>query len=183
VIPHEIRRGTGQTVDPADLQWRRRIRKTHWIIVGVMTLIAGGAFAYLRWYGMPLGAWYALNNADRYELLSLHPYLSEPEYYGHEILGQTVVADVTMRDRLNEALQAGVRGSEGRVKSCFNPRHGIRVTHDGVTTDFVICFECRQVQVWRGNQQIAFFLVSDSPQTVFDEVLKSAGVPLAPKEP
>ena len=68
------------------------------------------------------------------------------------------------------------------MMACFNPRHGIRVTHAGVVTNFVTCFECRQVEVWRGNQKLALFLVSVSPQSVFDEVLKSAGVTLAPKE-
>jgi hypothetical protein len=53
----------------------------------------------------------------------------------------------------------------------------------GVTTDFVICFECRQVRVWRGDQKVALFLVNGSPQPVFDEVLKAVGVPLAPKPP
>lgn len=55
-----------------------------------------------------------LDNADRYELLSLHPWMGMP--------------------------------------APFNPRHGIRVTRAEVTTDYLICFECRQVQVWRGGK-------------------------------
>jgi hypothetical protein len=163
---------------------RGHISKARWLIVGVVVaLAAGGTFAYLHSRGMPRGAWNALNDADRYELLSLNPLLSKPDYYGHEILGRTVIHDAATRERLNEAFQSGVRASDGGMMACFNPRHGIRVTHKGVSTDFVICFECRQVQVWRGGRKIAFFLVSDSPQPVFDDVLKSAGVPLAPKEP
>jgi hypothetical protein len=162
---------------------RGRIRRSRWVIVAVVALIAAAALAYLRWHGMPRVAWKALNDADRYELLSLYPYLSKPDYYNHEILGRTVITDVAVRDRLNHTFQAGVRQSDGTIMACFYPRHGIRVTHAGVTTDFVICFECRQVQVWRGNQKIASFLVSESPQPAFDDVLKSAGVPLAPKEP
>ena len=160
-----------------------RIPKARWIIVGVVALVAAGAFAYLRSHGMPRAAWNALNDADQYEMLSLHPSLSKPEYHGHEILGQTIITDSATRERLNEAFQSGARANDGTMMACFNPRHGIRVTHAGVTTDFVVCFECRQVQVWRGNQKVAFFLVSDSPQPVFDNVLKSAGVPLAPREP
>jgi hypothetical protein len=157
--------------------------KKRWTILGVVTLLALGTLAYLRAPGIPHAAWNALNDADRYELLSLNPHLSESDYYGHEILGQTLIQDAAVRERLNNALQAGVRASDGRAYACFNPRHGIRVTHAGVVTDFLICFECRQVQVWRGDQEIAHFLVSDSPQAVFDDVLKSADVPLAPKDP
>lgn len=157
--------------------------KARLTVVGVLAIVAVGALAYLRPHGVPRIAWNALNDADRYELLTLNPYLSKPDYYGHEILGQTVIHDASVREKLNNALQAGVRTSDGKAMACFNPRHGIRVTHAGVVTDLVMCFECRQVQVWRGGQEIASFLVSDSPQPVFDEVLKSAGVPLAPKEP
>ena len=157
--------------------------KARWTIVGVVTLLAFGTLAYLRSPGMPRAAWNALNDADRYELLSLNPYLSKPDYYSHEILGQTIIQDPSVREKLNNALQAGVRASDGKAMACFNPRHGIRVTRAGVVTDLVICFECRQVEVWRGNRKIASFLVSDSPQSVFDDALKSAGVPLAPKEP
>jgi hypothetical protein len=165
------------------MQRRGRIRRKRWVIVGAVALVAAGMLAYMRWHGMPRVAWNALNDADQYELLSVHPYLSKPDYYNHEILGRTIITDSAVRDRLNRAFQIGVRQSDGTRMACFNPRHGIRVTHAGVTTDFVICFECRQVQVWRGNQKIAFFLVNDSPQPAFDDVLKSAGVPLAPKEP
>ena len=152
-------------------------------IVAVIAIGALSTLAYLRSPGVPRTAWNALNDADRYELLSLNPHLSKPDYYGHEILGQTLVQAPSVRERLNNTLKAGARSSDGRAYACFNPRHGIRVTHADVVTDLLICFECRQVQVWRGGQKIAYFLVSESPQPVFDEVLKSAGVPLAPKEP
>ena len=158
-----------------------RIRKFRWIVVALIAVAGVGIFAYLRWRGMPRVAWSALNDADRYELLSLEPYPPKPDYYGREVLGRTIVGDPAIRERLNRALQSGVRESDGTSMSCFDPRHGIRVTRAGMTTDFVICFECRQVEVWRGDERIAYFLVSDSPKAVFDEVLKSAGVPLAVK--
>jgi hypothetical protein len=174
------RRGAGHQ-KLVRMQRMGRIPKAGWIVGGVIAFLVA-ALVCVRGHATPRVAWNALNDGDQYELLSLYPYLSKPDYYGHEILGRTIISDPAARDRLNSALQAGVRQSDGRAMSCFNPRHGIRVTRAGVTTDFVICFECRQVQVWRGSQMIGFFLISDSPKTVFVEVLKSAGVPLAPKE-
>lgn len=61
-------------------------------------------------------------------------------------------------------------------RACFNPRHGIRVSHNTKRTDFVICFECLQVKVHGEGQ--GDFLVSDFPKAIFDKVLRDAGVPL-----
>ena len=62
---------------------------------------------------------------------------------------------------------------------CFNPRHGIRVTSGGVTTDLLICFECKEAVVFRDGQRVADWTTGRSPQADFDEALRQAGVPLA----
>jgi hypothetical protein len=152
------------------------------MIRGVVIAALAVVLAWVRWHGMPWVALRALNSAEQYELLSLQPLLSQPDFYGHEILGRVLIKDVATRKKLTSALQWGARQSDGTRMACFNPRHGIRVTRGGVVTDFVICFECRQVEVWRGGKRLASFLTSDWPQPVFDDVLKRAGVPLAPKE-
>jgi hypothetical protein len=167
------------------MQRTGRARKVRWAILAIAGVALALGLAWLRWHGMPLVAARALADADQYEVLSLQPlrsYSGQPRFYGHKILGQMTVTDPATRQRLNAALQSGVRESDGRMMACFNPRHGIRLTRAGVTTDFVICFECRQIQVWRDGKVIASFLTSASPQPVFDEVLQKANVPLAPKE-
>jgi hypothetical protein len=146
---------------------------------------AAAGICWLRWHGMPVSDWWALTYADQYELLSLQPTRlgpKLPDYYGTVILGRTPIPDVATRDRLNWALQSGARQSDGRSKSCFNPRHAVRVTQAGVTTEFLICFECRQFEVWRDGKEIGYFLTNSSPQAVFDDVLNKAGIPLALKE-
>jgi len=145
------------------------------VIVGAAALMV-----WLRWREMPRVVSRALDQANTYELLSLNPYLSRPDYYNHAILGRVAIADRATRERLNSELAAGARLSDGRVMACFNPRHAIRVTGaDGVVTDVVICFECRQVQVRRDGKQIGWFPTDASPQAAFDEVLRRAGVRLA----
>lgn len=156
----------------------------------LLVLATSTGVAWLRWHAMPRAAMRALTTADQYELLSLQPYISTmtspdaPRFYEHEIIGRTLVSDPAVRAKLNDALQRGVREmtDPNKVRACFNPRHGIRVMRAGVTTDFVICFECRQVQVWRGGTEIAWFSTSASPRPVFDGVLQRARVPLAPAE-
>lgn len=150
------------------------------LVLALIALISVVAWRSLR--GMPLTARLALANADQYELLSLNPRLSGPGFCGHEILGRTTITDPATRQKLNDALQSAALQSDGKMKSCFNPRHGIRVTHAGVTTDFAICFQCQVVVVWRGDKEIASFPISPSPQHVFNEVLQNANVPLPPTD-
>ena len=163
----------------------KRKRLLGWPVRIVAIAAIAGAAAWLRWHGMPLSAWRALSAAETYELISLEPDMrtatpSGIRYHNHAVLGSTPITDPATRRRLNDALQAGVRASDGTVMACFNPRHGIRVTRGGVVSEFVICFECRQVQVYRGEVKL-YFLTSNSPEKVFDEVLQSANVPLAAK--
>jgi hypothetical protein len=147
--------------------------------------LCAAVLAYAAWSArprMPRAASESLDRADRYELLSLYPYLSENEFYNHRVLGRTTVSDPATRKKLNAGLRAGARESDGSRMACFSPRHGIRVTERGRVTDFVICFECRQVRVYRDGVNVASFLTSASPQGVFDDVLRREGVPLAGSE-
>jgi hypothetical protein len=65
---------------------------------------------------------------------------------------------------------------------CFNPRHGIRVTQDGITADLLICFECFQIMVYVSGEKEQRVLVTDSPVPVFNQMLQESNVPLA-REP
>jgi hypothetical protein len=122
-----------------------------------------------------------LEKADQFELFSLSPdeLKEKPKdgFHGWKVLGKTTVKDAETRQKLLAALQKGVADSDGSVARCFNPRHGIRVTHDGKTADFIICFECLQVKAFAGDKSHDF-LTTRSPQPAFDTVLKEAKVPL-----
>jgi hypothetical protein len=102
-------------------------------------------------------------------------------FHGWRVLGRTTITDQATQRKLNEALRAGARENSGAAAACFNPRHGVHVTRADKTYDLVICFECLQVQAFEAGQRTEGFLVSESPQPVFDEVLRAAGVPLAEK--
>jgi hypothetical protein len=130
-----------------------------------------------------------LEKAEHFELFSLNPTdpLSENKkepketFHGWEVLGKTTVKDAETRKKLVDAFEKGVADNKGPHANCFDPRHGIRVTHDGKTADFVICFECRHVHAIVGDQPAKAFLITDSPEAAFDSVLKEAKVFLAPK--
>jgi hypothetical protein len=118
----------------------------------------------------------ALQSAETFELFSINPRTgaTESQVQGHEILGRTSVTDPATRTRLIEALRTAARQYDGTAAACFNPRHAIRVTHAGVTTDFLICFECRQAQVFTGSTVTDRFFINNTAQPTFNAVLKSA---------
>jgi len=156
-------------------------RKLIWRLVAACCVLAA---AVVLWPRLPRVASTALSGAEQYTLLSIDPrrpeQLAGDEFHGFRVLGQTSVSDPAVRGRLNAALRSGVKVSLQSRKRCFNPRHGIRVTSGGVTTDLLICFECELGVVFRDRERVAEWETTGrSPQAVFDEVLGEAGVPLA----
>jgi hypothetical protein len=165
----------------------RRRRKIGLVALGGILVAAVVVF----WPRIPSVGLEALTDADRFVLLSLDPVppasnegsaSTQPvgdTFHGYRILGQTVIRDPQTRRRLIDALRRGATSVLNAPPLCFNPRHGIRVSRNGETTDFTICFECEQAKVWRGDQRIANWMTDRTPQSVFDEVLKQDHVPLA----
>jgi hypothetical protein len=127
----------------------------------------------------------ALEKAEEFELLSLDP--KEPDekpkdgFHGWRVLGKTAVTDAETRKKLVAAFKKGATDSDGTVAACFIPRHGIRVTREKKTVDFVVCFQCLQVKAYAGDAAAGGFLTTAGPQKAFDAVLTDAKVPLAGK--
>ena len=129
----------------------------------------------------------ALQNAAEIELISLEP--DERKYnpakpgafHGWEVLGRTTLKVAEDRGKLVEAFESGIEESDGTVASCFAPRHGIAVQHDGKKHEFVICFQCQSFE-WHVDGKLEKGQpITSSPQVAFDELLTKAGVNLAEK--
>ena len=123
-----------------------------------------------------------LEKARQFDLLSIghdpSPKKPAEDFHGWPVLGKTTIKDPNTRKQLVAALEKGVEENKGDVMKCFNPRHGIRVTHGGMTADFVICFECFQAEVFVAGEKERRFLITDSPAPVFNQTLQQANVPL-----
>jgi hypothetical protein len=153
------------------------------IILGVVGIVSAVSL-YVLWPRVPSVASEALDSADTFELMSIDP--SPPEvpepgdFHRFRVLGSTKIATAPARERLRRALDHGAEPFYVNGARCFDPRHGVRVTHAGVTTDFLICFECGWAQVYRGDACIARWVTDGSPQPEFDAALKAANITLAP---
>lgn len=126
----------------------------------------------------------ALEQAPEFELLSLDPKhrdeTAPTEFDRRRVIGKTMVKDAATRKRLLGAFDASVR-ADNVSKKCFDPRHAIRVQHAGKMFYLVICFHCGNVTIYSDDdvEHRGYMQTDLSPLSVFDEVLKSANVPLA----
>jgi hypothetical protein len=135
-----------------------------------------------------------LLNADQFTLFSINPdadyeQTSTNMFQGYDILGQFDIKSDATRTELVAALNQGIGakhrlhipGSINAAPSCFNPRHAIRVKKGNETVDLLICFQCQKIEITANQANKWYFLTSNEPATLFNEVLKQAGVPL-PKD-
>lgn len=106
-----------------------------------------------------------------------HPKRGET-LHGYGVLGSTTVGKADRR-RVADALNRGLQDSE--IAACFLPRHAIRIESNGSQTDFVICFECLQYSIYVDGKRTDHGMIYDTPEPILDEILKKAGVRLAPK--
>ena len=133
----------------------------------------------------------ALENADAVELLSLFPYprgvdeelWTERGYSDGELIDDyAVIGKTTLspndRRRIVQALYDGIDDSDGMVAACFNPRHGLTMTHQGKRVDVVICYQCLSMQMHLDGEHAANVLTTEAPKRVFNAVLRAAKVPL-----
>ncbi len=159
-------------------------RKLALLIVAVAAaLIAWGSYAlfappkvvYAQKGELPENVREAFAKARSLELYSLDPSTGDKE--GQGFRGWTVLGKVTLKDAAAksamEAVEQGVKDSDGRGAKCFIPRHGMRVG----SVDLVICFECSHVYVYEGRNR-AFSHTTEAPARVLNKLLGDAGIPL-----
>lgn len=130
---------------------------------------------------LPPAAAQALRAPGRVVLYSLepwdHPAAGEKTFHKVRILGRTEL-DGTRSAAAIAELEAAVAGWDGLRAACFDPRHALRVTAKGHTYDFLLCYDCHQLEVYRDNKDFASLGAAGSPQ-VLDELLSAAKVPLS----
>ncbi|QDV45434.1 hypothetical protein Enr13x_53130 [Stieleria neptunia] len=105
-------------------------------------------------------------------------------FHGFAILGKVEILDVERRNAILSSLRNGIHNGDGRMKKCFFPRHAIRAIQDENSVECLVCFECGQMKIWSTGPSISTLPVileqtSSDPQKVFDETLRSAGIPIA----
>ena len=104
---------------------------------------------------------------------------ADEEFHGYPVLGKIDVKDPKSRREIIAAVKKGIADSDGMMAKCFWPRHAIRATENGKTIEYVICFECNQLQIYTdGTDELE--PTTREPQVVLNKHLQDAKIPLAP---
>ena len=159
-------------------------------LVAVLCLLTAALpAAPVKSNNLPDEAVAAFKTGTKFVLFSLEPPITrDPEkpqlkpeegHHGFAIFGSTELADAPSRASAVAAITDAVRGFDGLLALCFEPRHSLRViAANGTTYDFVTCFECHQVYVYRGKKRIGTAGMTGS-QKRLDDLLVAAKIPLA----
>jgi hypothetical protein len=152
------------------------------LVVSVVALVGAGDDPIPAEFGK------ALAKAETLDLYSLDPSVpvkkGDADFHRWKVLGKTAVTKVALA-KLVAALKKGAAEANQNVSAgCFRPRHGIRVQRDGKSYDFVICFECVVVMLYKDKEEKSDrgFHVSRTPAGMFNTILKDAKVQL-PAQP
>ncbi len=104
-----------------------------------------------------------------------------PMYFRWPLLGQVDIPAGPARDKLLAALAHGLQNAPRREMACFLPRHVLRAVKGDRSVDYVICFECCNLDVYdQEGSHIGHRFISNSPAAMFNKTLEDAGIPLAP---
>jgi hypothetical protein len=150
----------------------------------LLLLVCGCVFNSTRENKLPADAAAALHAPEKVVLFSLEPWsqptANDATFHNFKILGQTKL-DTKQAATAISAFEAAIpdRVNRNRIQaSCFDPRHALRVNANAQTYDFLLCYACGYIYVYRGNQNIAMLNAFGSPD-VLNALLTAAKVPLS----
>jgi len=116
-------------------------------------------------------------------LYSLEPW-TDPEdtkvrrLDGYAILGHTRITTSQTAAAVLEIERSIAAWEDGPIALCFDPRHALRVRAEGHAYDFLVCYECEKMQVYKDGALVAFTHVRSS-RAVLDAMLRKSNVPLS----
>jgi hypothetical protein len=113
----------------------------------------------------------------------LKGFLDTPKFDDYPVLGRLELAGDD-RERVVNAVRDAIPPKLGVAFGCFNPRHNLRVEHDGATYDLLLCFECLNADIYKNGKKIDGIVLSgkmrDASQKVLNDVLTAAKIELPP---
>jgi hypothetical protein len=96
-----------------------------------------------------------------------------------DVLGKTKL-NTTDAGQAIEAFRAAMvyPGGPIIVAACFEPRHAISIVSKGHRFDYLLCYACRGLEVFRDGKLVSDVLAFGSPDTL-DALLRANGLPLS----
>jgi len=130
---------------------------------------------------LPWQALGALKSPQGAVLYSLEPLKWTPSgegtLHGFTILGHTTLDAKQARRAADEFWNANKQW-DGNGSDCFEPRHALRIIFGGHTYDFLLCFHCHELDVYRDDRKFTEVGASGSPQAL-NELLQECHLPVS----
>ena len=134
---------------------------------------------------LPADVYRALDSPSEIALYSTNPdsqafhWWFSRWFHGYRIIGQISVTDPIQRRQVATVVRQAARTYIADTKCVFSPRHAVRLSSGAHTYDFLICFECLQMEVYSDDQRVADLSIGGSPD-VLNRILHSARISVAP---
>jgi hypothetical protein len=162
---------------------KRKIRTL--VLIGLALGFLGYAFFPSPWVSW--SAWYALEHASKLTLYSVEPLAQQLEsierIHEYPVLGSVLISSNETRPTIAQAIRRGVANWNKQHYACFDPRHCVRAVCGPFTYDFLICYDCHRIEVYRGNVLIGVTGITDVPKTLNDILIASnVPLPIAPAD-
>jgi hypothetical protein len=131
--------------------------------------------------GLPPEFQHILDSATNVALYSLEPLSTRTGSVGRldgfEILGWASLD----RDQAKHAagiFAKAVADWDGLNADCFDPRHALHIVDQGRAYDFLLCYACEQLVIYRDGQEVAQVGASGSP-TALNNLLRELHLPVS----
>lgn len=150
----------------------------------LLLFAAGPGIAAASENELPADAAEALRSGSAVVIYSLEPYEPEGEegtgsdrLHGFQVLGRAALDSTNTRKAVAE-FETAIADWDGAVAMCFDPRHALRTESGGHTFDFLLCYDCNELAVYRDGAQVASIGIAGSPR-VLDEMMAGLGLALS----
>jgi hypothetical protein len=114
-------------------------------------------------------------------LYSLEPWEEagpgESTLHGFKIIGQLNL-DRDLEKAVAAHFKAAIATWDGTGAGCFDPRHALTVTSGGKTYDFLLCYECGELEIFSGKRMIADMRARGTGEAL-NAILSAHKVPLS----
>lgn len=130
---------------------------------------------------IPIDASQALRESRSAVLYSLEPWSPResrsPVLYRFQILGKKRIDGLAYKAAAEE-VEAAVDHWDDRMAACFDPRQALRVTSRGHQFDFLLCYACHQMAVYRDGKRIGTLGIAGSSKPM-NALLTAAKLPIS----
>jgi hypothetical protein len=100
-------------------------------------------------------------------------------FHSFQVLGKVDIASPKDRTAILAAIKQGMAKGDQSSK-CFWPRHGVKFTQAGKILEYLICFQCNELQLYTDGVQTYEYTqpTADTAHPILDRHLTAAGIPL-----